>query len=315
MKKIVSSLLVAIAMNTSLQADYDQIDYTNTELPNNATDLTPGFLKGGSGMFAIETNSDAIGSSKFTKRTHRHQSISFCGFDVDGSMIFYYNKENAEAANIELGYNRTNIHWKENHYFNQNIFNTATLSINAQTSRMCHWIWKGKLSWNVDIDHFDLEEYSTWDCFIWGRNHYTDNVGLHLGIIVLTGMKIDHVYPIIGFDWIFNEKWKLNAVFPVNMSVVYVIDEQWSLNVKVRAFETRNRVGKNENISKGLVQYLNTGVEFGADYDLGDSIQANIHGGATFGGKLKISNHENKHSQRFRFKGAPYVGAEVLVRY
>lgn len=315
MKRILSTVLLTLSLNCYLQADYDVVDYTNTELPSGKSGQVPNLLKGGSGMFAIETNSDFISHSKFDKKTHKHQSISFCGFDIDGSMIIYYDKENNEAASVEIGYNRTNIHWKENNYFSQNIFNTATLSVNAQTSRMCNWLWRGKLSLNVDTNHFDLEEYSTWDCFIWGRNTYTDNVGLHMGIIVLTGMKIDHVYPIIGFDWVLTEKWKINAVFPVNMSVVYVIDDNWALNLKGRAFETRNRVGKNENLSRGLIQYFNTGLEFGVDYDVGDSIQANVHVGETFGGKIKIANRNNHNSRRFRFKTAPYIGAEVMVRY
>lgn len=318
MKKFFSSLLLIFALSSNLQADYDQIDYTNNLLPGDgsgSSDNVPEFLKSGSGIFGIETSSDFISKSKFKKKGYRDQEISFSGFDVDGSMVFYYEKEYAEAANIELGYNRTNIHWKQNVFFEQSIFNTATLAINAQTSRMCNWNWKGKLAWNMDIDHFDIEEYSTWDCFIWGRNNYTNNVGLHIGIIALTGMKIDHVYPIIGFDWILSERWKLNAVFPVDMAVIYVADPNWSFNLRFRAFQTRNRTGKHEEHSKALVQYFNTGLELGADYGLGDSIQANIHVGETLGGRLRISNKQNKHPRRFKFKPSPYIGATIMVRY
>ncbi|HRD55626.1 MAG TPA: DUF6268 family outer membrane beta-barrel protein [Parachlamydiaceae bacterium] len=316
MKKVFSSLLMMFAIST-LQADYDQIDYTNTLLPGgqDSSDQVPAFLKSGSGIFGIETSSDYISKSKFKKKGHRNQEISFCGFDVDGSMVFYYEKKYAEAANIEIGYNRTNIHWKQNSYFSQNIFNTATVAINAQTSRMCNWNWKGKLAWNMDVDHFSVEEYSTYDCFIWGRNNYNDNVGLHIGIIALTGMKIDHVYPIVGFDWILSHKWKLNAVFPVDMALIYVADPNWSFNLRFRAFQTRNRIGKHEELSKALVQYFNTGLELGCDYAVGDSIQANVHIGETFGGRLRISNKHNKHPRRLKFKPAPYIGAEVMVRY
>jgi|GEM_PF-1480731 len=316
MRRILYSFLLTFALaNTALQADYDQIDFTNTELPSGNTDNEPGILQGGSGMFAIETNSDYIRPSKFNKKHLKHEEISFVGFDINASMIFYYDKDNHEAVNVDLGYNRTNIHWKENIFFTQNVFNTATISLNAQTSRMCDWLWKGKIAYNVDTDHFDIQEYSTWDLFGWGRYNLSDDYGLHIGIIVLTGMKIDHVYPIIGFDWIINEKWKLNAVFPVNMSVVYLIDEYWSLDVTFRAIETRNRVGKHENLSKAIVQYFNKGIEFGVNYDVGDSIQANIHLGQMLGGRLKIANKQNDRPRHFDFNSAPYIGAEVLVRY
>lgn len=316
MKRIFLPLLLPFVFaNGHLKADYDQIDYSNTQLPKNVMENAPGIFQGGSGMFAIETNSDYVSRSNFDKRGYKHQKISFCGFDIAGSMVFYYEPEYAEAMNIELQYNRTNIHWKENFFFDQNIFNTASISLNAQSARMNDWLWKGKITLNMDTDHFDIEEYSTWDALLWGRNAYTECVGLHLGIIVLTGMKIDHVYPIIGFDWILSEKWKLNAVFPVDMSVVYVIDDNWSVDLRGRAIETRNRVGKNENLSKALVQYFNAGVELGINYDVGSSIQANIHIGEMLGGKLKIANKQNDQPHHYKFKSAPYIGAELLVRY
>lgn len=315
MRRILYAFLITFAMaNTTLQADYDQIDYTNNLLPTGNAEK-PGIFQGGSGMFAIETNSDVIAGANFNNKTHKHQKLSFCGFDVDASMVVFYEEEYHEAVNIELGYNRTNIHWKDNNHFSQSIFNTATLSVNAQSARMCDWLWKGKLSLNVDTDHFDVHQYSTWDCFIWGRYTYNDNFGLHVGIIALTGMKVDHVYPIIGFDWMINHKWKFNAVFPVDISVVYVIDEYWSLDIAGRAIETRNRLGKHENISKGIVQYMNKGIEFGVNYDVGDSIKANIHVGEMIGGRLKISNHQNRNSHRLPFGASPYLGAEVQVRY
>lgn len=316
MKRILFSLLLPLTLtNNFLQADYDQIDYANTQLPKAGVTNEPGIFQGGSGMFAIETNSDYVSRSKFDKKSVKHQNISFCGFDIDASMVFYYEEKYAEAANIEIGYNRTNIHWKENFYFNQNIFNTASISINAQTARMCEWLWKGKISLNLDTDHFDIEEYSTWDALLWGRNSYTECVGLHIGIIALTGMKIDHVYPIIGFDWILSEKWKINAVFPVDLSVVYVIDDNWSIDIAARAIEVRYRVGKKENLSKGLVQYFNKGIELGINYDVGSNIQANIHVGEMLGGKLKIANKQNDQPHHYKFKAAPYIGAEVLIRY
>lgn len=316
MKKSLYPLLAAFSLAvTFCHADYDQIDFVNTQLPKDNNGVKPAFLEGGSGAFAIETHSDFISKANFTKNCLKHQGVSFCGFDVDASMIFYYNKTYNEAANIEVGYNRTNIHWKQNEYFRQNIFNTATVAIAAQTSRMCDWTWKGKLGLNMDTDHFEFDEYSTWDLFIWGRYTYATNWGLHMGIITLTGMKIDHVYPIFGFDWIINNKWKLNAVFPVNMSVVYVIDDYWYVELKGRAFETRNRVGKHENLSQALVQYFNKGIEFGINYDMGSWIESNIHAGYTFGGHVKIANKNNNNSHRFKFGSSAYVGAEVLVRY
>lgn len=315
MKKKLYPLLMALALgNGALQADYDQIDFVNTQLPKGPSNIKPGFLAGGSGAFAIEVNGDYISRSSFKDSNYDDHKVSFSGFDIDASMVFYYNEKYSEAANIEISYNRTNIRWK-NYFFEQTIFNTATVAIAAQTSRMCNWTWKGKLALNMDTDHFDFDQYSTWDCFVWGRYSYNCNWGLHMGIITLTGMKIDHVYPIIGFDWMINDRWKLNAVFPVNLSLVYVLNDYWYFELKGRAFETRNRVGKNENLSQALVQYFNRGVEFAVNYDVGSSIEANIHAGYAFGGSVRVSNRNNRDSERHRFEGAPYVGAEFLIRY
>jgi len=272
-------------------------------------------IEDGPGQFTIDLNYDRVARSKFTRKRHKKQNISFGVGQASAGFIFYYDKEVKEIATIEAGYTNTDIHWKENPYFHKKDFNVATLSVGAVTKRICRWLWKSKLAWNIDMDHPNFSEYSTWDFIGWGRYSYTDDIGIHLGLIVMTGMRIDHVYPILGFDWKFNEKWKVNAIFPLNISVVYAFDDNWSLDLAARGWETRNRVGKNEKLSKALVQYSNTGIELGANYDLGHRVHANIHIGYTTGGRLRIADKNNHHHHRLKFKAAPYAGGEIQLNF
>lgn len=305
MKKTLYSLLLALsASSTLVLADYNQIEYSDLQ-------ISEAEQQGAGGPWTIDVNYDYIGKSKFNKRGYKHQKIWFSGLDIDASMVFYYEPEYKEAANFEFGFNRTIIDWKENPYFTQTRFDTVNLSFGAITERLCNWLWKAKLTMNIDTQHKDLGLYSTYDALAWGRYHYSDDIGVHMGILILTGMKIDHVYPILGFDWEIDDRWTLNAVFPVDMSLVYAYDCNWSFETAIRAFQVRYRVGEHQPLPKAVTLYQSVGIELGVNYEVKDQIQFNFHVGSTFGGKLKVANKNNNQPHHFKFEPAPYAGVDM----
>ncbi len=308
MKKTLYTLLLALATSTTLFADYNQIEYSDLQI----SEAQQG---GTGGPWNIDVNYDIIGKSKFNKHGFKDQKIKFSALDVDASIVFYHNPDYKEAANFELGFDRTIIDWKENPYFTQTEFDTVNLSFGAITERLCNWLWKTKVTINIDTKHKDLGLYSTYDALAWGRYNYCNDIGVHMGILVLTGMKIDHVYPILGFDWTINEYWKLNAIFPVNMSVVYTYDQNWSFDTAIRAFQTRYRVGEHQPLPKAITLYQSVGVELGVNYNIKDQIHFNFHLGSTLGGKLKVANRNNKQPHHFKFESAPYAGVEMDWRF
>lgn len=304
MKKTLYSLLLALATTNCLFANYNQIEYSDLQ-------ISPAEREGASGPWTVDVNYDHIGRSKFTKRGFKDQKIEFNSFDTDASMVFYYNADYKEAANFEIGYNRTFIDWKQNPYFSQRRFDTVYFSFGAITQRYCNWLWKAKVTMNIDARHWDINNYATYDGLAWGRYNYSEDIGVHMGILVLTGMKIDRVYPILGADWRINECWKLNAVFPVNMSLVYSYTQEWWFDLAIRAFQVRYRTGEHQPLPKAVTLYQNVGIEFGANYEIANQVHVNVHAGSTFGGRLKIANKQNRRPRHFKFEPAPYAGASV----
>ncbi len=119
-----------------------------------------------------------------------------------------------------------------------------------------------------------------------GEYDYSKNIGVHVGFLGWTGLKIDKILPILGFDWTFCEKWTLNAVFPVNVSLVYAYNDKLSFAAAGRFFWNRHRIEKHALLSEGIWEYRNSGAELAVNYALKNFAALNLHAGYTFGGML-----------------------------
>lgn len=326
MKRLFSTLLtMTVVLSTSLQAYDNDLSYDSSKLFYPEDELIRNEEDEKGGAIQISATADYIGSSKFDKKRHhprlKHQRNHYNEESVEGLGVFYYNPIRKEGLGALGGYTHTEFKWKQNPYFHQRHFHTINAGIVGFSHRLCDWMWKGQVNFNFDVNHFRWSQYVTADLFFWGRYEYSRCVGFDIGLIALTGMKIDHVYPIIGFDWRINEQWKLNAVFPTDVSLVYQVTKDFQLAVAGRVFYSRHRVGRNEPVPRALIQYQNYGVEFGVTYDpqnlfcwLAD-FDLNLHIGYAGGGRVKIANRHYHHSHRFFFNGAPYAGGELSVKF
>lgn len=294
-----------IQADSVMDMDIDQGPYGSETLPSPQETAYP---------FKFSANANFIGKAKFKKDKQKGQHLQYNDEEVNARLIYFYNPDYKEGAYLTLGYNHTHLKWNENPYFEKHDFRVASLTLGAFTHRICNWLWLGALDINVDTDHVDFE-YTNYDALLWGRYAYRSDLGVNIGLIVETGMKIDHLYPIFGIDWDISEKWKLNLIYPVNVSILYQFSKNWSISLAARAFKTRNRVGSHEPLPKGIIMYQNTGAEINLEYDEEEKLSANIYGGYTFGGTLKIANRHYEHKHRFPFKSAGYVGGEVGVKF
>lgn len=231
-----------------------------------------------------------------------------------GSVCFY-NKCYDEGIALGLTYTATYLRWNQNPYFRQRYFDTLSVNISGFSHRVDNWYWRGNVSMNFDVNNFDPGEYLTWDLLLWGRYSYTKNLGLHIGFYAITGMKIDRVYPILGFDWQCTEKLKFNVVFPMDINATYTINKCWTTGAAVRFFQSRQRANKHAHVSRALWFYNNWGAEYFVNYNLTDFIHINLHGGYSFGGTLKLANKHYMHARRLDFKGAPYIGGTLVLAY
>lgn len=301
------AFLGLVAAANVLQADINDDTYSGSDASINDEQLSPGEDRG---PFTIRTSFDCVGKAKINEREFRGDKFRFCEFDVDGTYVVYYDKCRKEGISLEAGYSYFNLDWHQNPYFSEDDFNMVSVGVNFFTQRAFKWDWRAAFKMNLNPSHMDLQKYVTWDMLVWGRYELATDWGFHAGVLALTGMKIDRVYPILGVDWRINDQWKVNAIFPMNFSVIYTVDCNWSVALASRFWDVRQRVGAGENLSRATWEYRNFGGELAVNYH-NDGLNLNVHAGYTTGGRLNIADRHKHHTKRIKFDGAPYVGAEA----
>lgn len=266
------------------------------------------------GPFSISANYDATGNAKFDKKELKDNKIRFGQGNITGSVIPYYDEAHKEGALVGLGYTNVHLVWDENPYFTQHTFQTVNINLGAFSQRLCNWEWKALAVVNMNTAYWDCY-YINYDLTLYGRYTYTENFGIHCGLIIQTGMKMDRVYPIIGIDWQINDDWRLDLVFPIDMSLSYYLTKEWSVALAARFFDFRNRVNKHEDISMAVVRYQSSGAEFAIQYDNDQNLTGTLHAGMILGGHIRIADRHNEHPKRLKFKTAPYGGANIAFRF
>lgn len=263
--------------------------------------------------FYLNTHIDAVGKTQIDKGFFKGDDVHFAEAEGEVGFIYYYCPTYKEGAGLALGYTATYLHWSDNPWFNQDRFDTLSLSFTGFTERLKRWFWRAQFSINIDTDEWTAP-YTNYDIMLWGRYEYCQNVGVHVGFLAQTGMRLDRVYPIFGFDWQISRKWKLNLVYPVNVSLDYALTQKWSLSIAGRNFNSRHRVHNNDSHAKALVRYENIGAEFAVKYE-DKEVSANIHGGTTLDGRYRVANWHNHHAHTYKLKPSGYIGGEIDVKF
>lgn len=267
------------------------------------------------GAFSFDISGDYIRKADFRK-TYGFHHLALATGQAQLGYTYYYDECYQEGANVAVMFERTDLHWKTNPYFGQRSINTVTLALDAFTSRLENWIWRGQLSANFDnVDKGDFNDYMNYDILLWGRYAYCQGVGFHFGIVSQVGMHINRYYPVIGFDWQCSDSWKLNLVFPMNLSITYTLDRTWSFALAGRFFDQCHRVQEDEYLSKGLWLYQAAGAEFAINFTPACWVSANIHAGTTLWSRLKIADRHYHHHRNFELNPSPYAGAEIAFNF
>lgn len=313
MRKILSSIVCASVFSLGhgfICAD-DDIDISTQDF---SSEKMEGAAEEDKHPFRISTHGDWIQRCDIDKRGFHHQHVQFYTSTVQAEGVVYYNECHGEGIGLGVGYINSRFDWNHNPYFNTTNLDQVSFTISAFSERLENWVWHGQLTANWEPRYQNFWDYTNYDIILWGKYAYRDRVNLHFGFLAQTGMKIDRIYPILGFDWIICEKWKLNLIFPLNISLVYSINPYWSAALAARIWDIRYRFGKNQRLNKALLEYRNQGVELAINYGKGH-FAANVHAGLTLGGKFKISNHRHEASRHFDMDSAAYVGGEAVVKF
>lgn len=269
------------------------------------------------GPFSFNIYGDWVSRAKVERNWYGIKNLEFAATELQASMVYYYNACVKEGASVGLNYQRTYVNAHYNPFFNEKWVDTLSLVLGAATERVCNWIWRGQLSINFDnIQHWNFNDYMNYDLLVWGRYDFMPNFGVHIGFLGQTGMKIDRFYPIIGFDYTYDCHWKVNVVYPVNVSIIYTYSPELSIALAGRAFDERHRLKESTlYLSEGLWTYRMAGVELDLTYTPWIWLSANVHAGITTGGIFKIANRQYNDKRRFHVDSSGYAGADVKLNF
>ncbi len=258
-----------------------------------------------------------VDKAKFTHpHSQRHHHFRF----KEGYVLGTYTQKlkSPTALTYGLGYMQSHFHFSHHPKktsFKEQEFNNLLVQFGAGTQAFEGWKWDAGIGLQINTEHFRLSQYTFFNGVLHGAYQYAQDYHLHVGIVGNTGMRYTRVLPIIGFDKKLSDKWQLNAVFPLNMALIYKITDHWSVDAAIRYMLSRQRLNNNGHYPKGLVAYRNWGVEGGINYAYNENIRINLHVGESFAGRIRISNHKDSHRRHLKLDEALYYGLSANIAF
>jgi hypothetical protein len=213
------------------------------------------------------------------------------------------------------GWVGVDVNWAQNPDFDQTFFGYYSGSFGGFTRAFSNWLWTLNLSIFLDSDHFSFADYALYQSILWGKYTCLPQLELNFGFLLEVGLDKDKVWPILGFIYTFNEKCRLNAVYPVDMSLQYDLLPCLTLGGSLKIFRNRHRVGPDEPFPSCIFVYQTWGAEADARFRPAPWFFVNGFIGYTTGGNFTILNSGGKHGTHYKFQGSAYGGGYAALSF
>lgn len=239
----------------------------------------------------------------------------------DGKLTF--NKENAFCYFLlpiskcsfflpRVEWNTFEMDWNHNPRFQETRFHYMQFALTFFSQAVEAWRWIARIDYNVDTKHFSSPRtYGLFSALLWGTHEVNERWHYHVGALGYTGFEGQQIYPIIGFDYAPNKKWMFQAIFPMNYSIEYGLNDRWRLALKARPLKERFRAGKLGPSPRSVFSYSTMGAEFNVHYERFLQLEIELFAGYNFGGSFYIKDKTGENPLYTHLKGAPYCGASL----
>ncbi len=267
--------------------------------------------------FSVAASYNGVTRAKFTHpHSERNHHLTF----REGYVVGTYTHELKTNSNLQfgLGYMGTQFHFSHHPKrtsFGEQHFDNLLVQFGGSTKEIEKWKWDAGVGMQINTAHFHLSRYTFFNGVLHGTHFWKDDCNLHVGILGYSGMSYSRMLPIVGFDYKISPKWKLHAIFPLCMNVVYGINDKWAIDCGLRFMLTRQRLGDDGYYKRGLVAYTNWGAEAGLNYSVNSRVRFNVHIGETFAGRMRLSTRSDHHRKHLRLNPALYYGVSANVAF
>jgi opacity protein-like surface antigen len=258
----------------------------------------------------------AVARAEFENHKRGHVDYS------DATAGLYYtqflNDEN--SLTYELGYDLLRFDWEKNPRFKQKNFNYLIGSLGLVSTTLERWRWVLNAGFSVDAAYFDFAKSAVGHAMLWGRYHFADCCGVNIGVLGWYGVLNGRAWPIIGFDWKFNEQWSANAVYPCDFSLNYAFADNWSVDLAYACFGSPYRYphrahdGKN-GYHGSIFEVFANAAELCLKFKFEHLLRASLGAGWNFGGWILVKDHENHHGKYYHYNSAPYIQGSVALTF
>lgn len=257
-----------------------------------------------------------VGQADF--RTHHRGHLNYA--DAYGALFYsqFFNDENSLTYGVTYDY--VKLGWKRNPRFSDENFNYLSGSLGFVSTAVESWRWIVNGGATVDAKSLDYGQTGVAHAMLWGRYQMSQMTGVHIGVIGWYGIRNGYSLPIIGFDSQLSSKWRLNLIFPVNMSLNYAFNNRWSIEAAFSSFGNpyrfprRARHGIN-GFHRPIFMVFASGADLSLRYTNDPYVRFDIGGGWNFGGWILVKDHHSKHGKYFHFNGAPYGQATLAFTF
>lgn len=264
----------------------------------------------------VEGRYRAIAPADF--KNHKRGHVNFS--DATAGLFYTQNLDDENFLVYELGYDLLRFDWEKNPRFRQKNFNYLVGSLGWVSTTLDRWRWVLNAGVSVDAAYMDFAKSAVGHAMMWGRFHFADNFGVHVGIYGWYGILNGRAWPIFGFDWKFSESWSATAIYPCDFSLTYSFADNWSIDAAYSCFGAPyrypHRAHEGINGHHGSIfEVYSNGVELSLKFKFEHLLRASLGAGWNFGGWMLVRDSDNRHGKYYHYNSAPYVQGSVALTF
>ncbi len=264
----------------------------------------------------VEAAYRGVGKAEFEKNKWHHLNYA----DADAALYYTQPLDDENSLTYGLGYDFLRLDWHQNPRFSQSNFHYLVGSIGYVSTTLDRWRWIINTGFSVDAARLDFGPSAVYHAMLWGRFHFTDCCGVHIGALGWYGVKNGRGFPVFGFDWKWGDKWSANTVFPIDYSLTYHLSDNWSLETAYANFGGPYKYPRlahegAKGFRESILMVYSNGVDLALKFKFEHLLRASLGVGWNFGGWLFIKNHENHDGKYYHFNSAPYAQGSIALTF